>query len=102
MKYRVELTDSFTRDLDQHLAYLQREKVSTYTIDRWFAKLYEQVLSLDDIPKRYPVDRVFTETSGVLTRKMNIGDYLVFYQVDDEVLEVNVLALRHAATRRER
>ena len=64
-------------------------------------QLYERVLSLDDIPKRYPVDRVFTEAAGVVTRKMNFGNYLVFYQVDDDRRQVNVLAFRHGATRRE-
>lgn len=101
MTYRIELTERFIADLDAHLSYLQREKVSAYTTNRWFAKLYEKVLSLDDIPKRYPVDRVFTEVTGVVTRKMNFGDYLVFYQVDDGARQVNVLAFRHGATRRE-
>ena len=58
-------------------------------------------MSLDEIPKRYPVDRVFSEAVGVIARKMNFGDYLVFYEVDDERQQVNVLAFRHGATRRE-
>ena len=72
MKYRVELTERFIADFDDHLLYLQREKVSAFSSNRWFARLYEKVLSLDDIPKRYPVDRVFTESSGVVIRKMNL------------------------------
>ena len=39
MIYRVEFTDRFTRDIDQHLAYLQQQKVSLYTTNRWYAKL---------------------------------------------------------------
>lgn len=59
------------------------------------------MLSLDDIPKRHPVDRVSTEATGVVTRRMDFGNYLVFYQVDDDRQQVNVLAFTHGATRRE-
>jgi plasmid stabilization system protein ParE len=99
MSYRVVLAESFTDDLDRQVAYLLREEASIATVGRWLSKLYQQVLGLDEFPHRFPVDRYQSETSGRETRKLNFGEYLVFYQVDDARCQVNVVAFAHGAGR---
>ncbi|XAM01164.1 type II toxin-antitoxin system RelE/ParE family toxin [Phycisphaeraceae bacterium D3-23] len=101
MKYRVELADSFTADLDRHLAYLQQEKVAPVTIGRWLGRLHELVLGLDELPKRHPVDPHFTQSAGTTTRKVNLGNYLIFYQIDDEHRRVTLVAFTHGAARKD-
>ncbi|MEM9416347.1 MAG: type II toxin-antitoxin system RelE/ParE family toxin [Planctomycetota bacterium] len=99
MKYRVELADSFTDDLDRHLAYLVQENVSPVTIGRWLGRLHELVMGLDELPKRHPVDPHFTQRTGIATRKVNLGNYLIFYQVDENHRRVDVIAFTHGASR---
>lgn len=101
MTYRVLYTDTFIQDLNRQIEYLRGEEVASPTIERWFSRLYELVDSLDEWPYHYPVDPIQTEATGRETRKVNLGDYLVFYQVDDENRQVNVVAFVHGARRRE-
>jgi len=101
MSYRILYAPSFQDDVDQYLAYLISEKVAKATIEQWFTKLYDQVDGLDQWPKRFPVDPTQTEPTGRETRKMNVGDYLVFYQIDEGAHQVNIVAFMHGAQRKE-
>jgi plasmid stabilization system protein ParE len=100
MKYRVIYAPSFRQDVRDHVAYLHREKVSAATIERWFSKLFDLVDSLDEWPKRFAVDPIESNATGRETRKVNLDDYLIFYQVDDEQQQVNVVGFMHGARRR--
>ena len=99
MTYDVRITDAFNADLDQHLQWLVDEKVSKFTIDRWFGKVYDQILRLDRMPYRHPVASIDFEGVGIEARKMNIGDHLIFYVVDEAEKTVDVVAFRRGATR---
>ena len=50
---------------------------------------------------RFPVDQVQTDATGRETRKVNVGDYLVFYQIDDTRRQVSVVGFMHGSRRRE-
>ncbi len=101
MTYRIIYAPSFLNDVDRYLAYLIGEKVAIATIEQWFTKLYDQVDGLRQWPERFPVDPVQTQATGQETRKMNIGDYLVFYQIDEVAHQVNIVAFMHGAKRKE-
>lgn len=101
MSYRILYAPSFQDDVDQYLEYLISEKVVIATIEQWFTKLYDQVDGLYKWPKRFPVDPIQTEAAGRETRKMNVGDYLVFYQIDEGAHQVNIVAFMHGARRKE-
>ena len=100
MTYDVRITDSFNADLDQHLQWLADEKVSRFTIDRWFGKVYEQILRLDRMPQRHPVAQINLDGTDLKARKMNIGDHLVFYVVNEAQKTVDIVAFRRGLTRR--
>ena len=99
MTYRVIYAPSVREDIRQHVAYLRGESVTAATIEQWYVKLFELIDSLDEWPDRFPVDEVQSEAVGEEIRKLNVGDYLVFYQVDHERKEVNVFAFMHGAGR---
>lgn len=63
-------------------------------------RLLDRLDRLDEWPKRLPVDVVQTRLTGRETRKLNFGDYLVFYQVDDKHRQVNIVGFMHGARRR--
>ncbi|MEX0777339.1 MAG: type II toxin-antitoxin system RelE/ParE family toxin [Phycisphaeraceae bacterium] len=100
MTYRVVYTDAFIADVDSHVAYLLGEKVPAATIEQWFDKLFDLVDSLNEWPLRFPVEDLQTQATGQETRKLNVGDYLVFYQIDDDHRQINVVAFMHGARRR--
>ncbi len=100
MTYRVSYTESFLEHIDAHVDYLLGERVPIDVIDDWHSRLLDRLDRLDEWPKRLPVDDVQTRLTGCETRKLNFGDYLVFYQVDDKQRQVNIVAFRHGARRR--
>ena len=100
MNYRVIYASSFRDDLGQQVEYLLSQGVSVATINHWFAELYEVSDSLEDLPRRFPVDPVQTGELGQETRKAVVGDYLVFYQVNEDHKQVDVVAFRHGAKHR--
>lgn len=99
MSYRVVYAPSFCDDLRDHAMYLRQAHVGDNTIDRWFRDLLDLVDSLNDWPHRYAIDPVQTQSTGTETRKLNFGDYLIFYQIDDERKEVHLVAYIHGARR---
>lgn len=102
MTYRVVYTKPFLKDIDQHTDYLIGEGVSIWTVMQWYDKLFQQLDGLEDMPKRLPVDERMSELTGQITRKLNYGDYLIFFRVLDEVQQVELLHFQHGARERER
>jgi len=101
MPYRVIYSPSFKDDVREHIRYLIDEKVAISTLNNWFNLLYDKIDDLAQYPKQYPVDPVQTEETKVETRKLNIGKYLVFYQIDDQHEQVNVMAFIHGSLRKD-
>lgn len=99
MTYQVLYTDSFMADVDEHIDYLMRQRVGLTTIDAWFGRLYKVIDSLDEWPLRFPVDEHESERTGRETRKINFGDYVVFYRVDLDRRRVDVMGFVHGAKR---
>lgn len=99
MTYRVFYGPAFRDDVRRHVAYLKNEGASDAVVERWFAQLFDLIDSLDQWPRRYPIDPDYDDGSGRETHKANFGDYLVFYEVDEPSKRVNVLAFMHGARR---
>lgn len=101
MRFRLNKTQDFHDHLDLHFGYLFDQQVDPLTIERWANEINRRVRALAEYPLRYPVDPVQTKKLGIETRKMNIGDHIVFYQVDDAAQVVNTVAFMHGARREE-
>jgi len=94
MNYRVIYTDSFLEDVGIHADYLREQHAGAEVIERWYSRLF------DMMPRRFPVDEVQTHLNRCETRKMNYGDYLAFYQIDDDRKQVYIVGFMHGARRR--
>ena len=100
MIYRVIYSNAFRERIKAHVDYLLAERVSDQTISNWYDRLLLLLDSLDDLPKRFPVDERVSEETGTLSRKLNFGEYLIFYTVDDENRTVHVVDFMHGARRK--
>jgi toxin ParE1/3/4 len=65
--------------------------------DNLLDNLVEAIESLDQFPTRYAVIGADGRIAGV--RSMPVGNYLVYYEVDDVRRAVDVLVVRHGARR---
>lgn len=100
MNYRVVYSNSFQADIRDHLACLRSKTVAEDVIENWYLKLFDKLEGLDDWPRAYRVSESYTKDAGVETHKYNFGDYLVFYQIDDEQERVELVAFMHGSRRR--
>ena len=100
MTYRVIYGPTFRDHLREHVQYLHDNHVSQAVMDAWYNRLFDLVDGLDEWPNRFPVDEEQSNLAGRETRKLNVGKYLVFYQVDDEAKQVHLVGFRHGARRR--
>jgi plasmid stabilization system protein ParE len=97
MSYRVVYTDAFLADVRDHLAHLRRERVAERVIEDWYTKLFDRLDDLAVWPLSCVVSEPYTRDAGRTTHKLNVGDYLVFYQVDDEHRRVERVAFFHGS-----
>jgi len=100
MKYRVDYTEGFSQDLENHIDYLLVQGAGVETVAKWYDKLLDRLNNLDEMPKRFPVDERQTDLNGFETRKLNHKDYLAFYTVDDDRRCVSLLHFQHGARER--
>ncbi len=100
MNFRLVFAPSFEADVDRQISYLLEQHVSMQTINAWFSRLYLRLDALTIWPQIHPVDEAYSAELGWECRKINFGDYLVFYRVLQEQHEIRVVALIHGAGRR--
>jgi len=100
MTYRVIYTDGFLADIADHIAYLRGEHVGQDTLETWYERLFERLDTLDQMPLIHPVSESFSAEHGYEVRKMNYGEYLVFYRVHEAKRTVELMAFTHGARRR--
>lgn len=97
MNYQVIYTDGFLDDVREHLSYLRREKVAEHVIENWYTKLFDRLDGLDFWPRTFPVSESYSRDVGRTTHKYNVGDYLVFYHIDDKHQRVELTAFFNGA-----
>lgn len=101
MSYRVIYTEGFLDDVREHLAYMRSQRVDERSIESWYRKLFDQLDALDEWPRAHVVSESYSRDAGHVTHKYNFGRYLVFYQVDDALQRVELVAFMHGARRKE-
>lgn len=99
MKYRVVIPREIQDAVDEQVVYLLSEGAPTDRLEGWLTGLYERMESLYSFPRRYAVAEAVSTATGYEVRRMNYGDYAVFYRVDDRRMVVEVIAFRHGRRR---
>lgn len=100
MNYRVFYTDSLMADIAAQVDYLRGRHTGEHVIETWFDDLFEEIDSLDHMPRRHPVDYSETRVRGYEIRKFAFRKYIVRYRIDEGRMAVHVLSLIHGARRR--
>jgi plasmid stabilization system protein ParE len=95
MMHKVEVSPEVLSQIEAQARYYRSEEVSESTIIDWMLGLYDRFTNLKDHPKRFPVDEARTLNKGYEIRRLNYGDFGVFYRAYDEQPLVEILDLRH-------
>lgn len=97
MTYRVVYTQTLRHEVLARVRYFQSQDVDPETIQRWFDRLFDAMDELHEWPARYPVAEPETAERGIELRKMPFGEYLIFFRIDEQKKQVEVLSLTHGA-----
>lgn len=99
MTYRVVIPGAVLDAIDAQMAYLVEQGAPPDRLTAWLASLYDLIESLDRLPRRFPVAEAVTAAQGDDVRRMNFGEYAVFFRVIDSRKVVELLAFRHGRQR---
>lgn len=99
MTYRVVIPTTVLDAIDAQMAYLREQGAPPDRLDGWFMRLFDLIESLDRLPKRFPIAEAVSTATGEEVRRMNFGEYAVFFRVLDSRRIVELLAFRHGRQR---
>jgi len=95
MTYRVEIPPEVHAQIDAQVAYLRDEHVAEFTMADWLLGVYDGITGLREHPARFPIDEIRTQIRGYEIRRLNYGEFAVFYRIDDDRRVVQILTIRH-------
>jgi len=98
-QYHVILTQRARSDLHEIRDYIAKD--SAHNAKNFVAELVEAIVSLQQLPHRYPIYEKRRRSAGSI-RRMPLPPYLVYYIVDDQNLRVEVITVRHGMRRQPR
>ena len=82
-RYDVRLTDTVDADFGEIFDYIAVDLMEPITAGKLVDRMYEACQSLEKLPYKYPLSRdSFLASQGF--RVMPVGNYLIFYVVDEE------------------
>ena len=96
MIYTVQITSRAETDLREIYEYIAYELLSPPTAARQLQRLEEEILSLDQMPNRYPAypDEPW-HSRGLLV--MSVDNYLVFYMPDAAAQTVTIIRVMYGS-----
>ena len=100
MTHRVAYTDQFIENVRAHVGFLRTQRIGDDRIERWYGRLFERLDLLSEWPCAHPVDERYSAEVGHEVRKVNFGNYIAFYRLDETFHRVEVLSFIHGASRR--
>ena len=100
MTYRVIYTNPFLQEIEKHVDYLLAQGTAVNIITRWYDDLFDLLNSLNEMPKRFAVDPLLSKRIGFEIRKLNYGDYLIFYRIVEHKQHVELVHFQHGARER--
>lgn len=99
MSHRITFGPGVNALIFEQARYLCSEGAGKPVVIDWLARLYDKVDALRDHPRLYPKAELVSKALGYEVRRLNHGEYAVFYRVDDHRRVVEILDFRHGRRR---
>lgn len=94
MTYRIEISDPAAADIDEAARFIAED--STTQAAKWIQELTETILSLSEIPERFPLILEAPEL-GRPYRAARHYSHRIIYRIDESSETVFVVRVRHQA-----
>ena len=95
MIYRVHIAADVQNAILEQAMFIASDSVDRALV--WKDQLQLRIEKLEHMPTAYPVSELESVRVGFEVRKLNFGDYLIYFRVLEVEGEVIVVGLRHGA-----
>jgi plasmid stabilization system protein ParE len=95
VKYRVTVYAKVHEQIEQQVTYLLSQSAPYDRVSAWLDSILSAMRSLSEHPQRFPVYTTPDDQMLFPVRRMNVGDYAVFFHVNESAGTVTVLEFRH-------
>ena len=99
MSYRVVILPTVENQILDQVLYIAQDSIDNAL--RWEQELHQRIMGLCELPLAHPTSPPESRAFDREVRKMNFGNYLIFYRVDEANKAVHILAFMHGARRLE-
>ena len=96
MTYNVEFSEQGNHDFDEIIRYMCEVLLSPQAAQKFFSAVNEKLILLQNFPYLYPLyhdDKLVKEGFRFVT----IGNYLMFYLVDDDKAIVSIIRILYGS-----
>jgi len=94
-KYNVKISETAEQDLENIISYLRYDLAGDIIADKYKILFKQELKKLENIAGSMPVlDKKLTGFENI--RKINVRNYIIFYNVDEINDEVFVVRIGHA------
>lgn len=92
MEYRIQFTTVALSQLKETAQYIAGTLAAPGTASKWSMQIRKEIAALSTMPRRFPLlDEEPWKTEGY--RKMPVGNYIVYYQINDDIPAVRIVAV---------
>ena len=93
-KYRIEVSETAERDLENIISYLRYNLSGDIVADKYKILFKQALKSLEDEAGLMPIlSKELTGHENI--RKINVRNYMIFYTVDEETSSAYVVRIGH-------
>lgn len=97
MKFTVRIAAEAEQAILEQAQFIAVDKPQA--AENWLQEIYDEIDKLESMPRRHPASLELSTALGCDIRRLIVGEYLLFFRVDDEQQTVDVLRFRHGAQR---
>lgn len=98
MRFRVEVADEARQSIRESVRYIAIERKAPLNAERWLARIWQAVDSLERFPHRCPLAPESRALPYEVRTKM-VGSHLLLFHIDDGANVVHILGFRHGHRR---
>ena len=95
MTFRVIVSETVLAAINAQVEYFISESAPPDRIQQWLLGLFDRIDGLYEWPERFPIAASVSRVAGYEVRRMNHGEYALFFRIDQEQEVVEIIAFRH-------
>ena len=99
MTYRVIIPPHVEALIYDQARYLQTQGAGNTVVAEWLEELFARFEPLADHPRLYRIAETVSKALGSEVRRINHGEYAVFYRVDEQSRCIELIDFRHGRRR---